>query len=360
VRKSDPFLAADLRTLAAATCDTPVDPVTLAEYLDRALDSREESRVEEHLARCCLCRQVATEAALAIAEDTGKAEVLNFDRGRPRKIWVARRWSGRLLATAAVLFSLLGAGFWLRSWQQADLSERLATVGVDEATFLESSSSLLARARKALDGELGDPALFGKFLDAERRSALRGASVMRSPEPISPRWSVVRETRPTFRWYLPLTDSKNIGPLHGEIMLVDDHEQLVAALPFELAPDTLRAPTELTWPAERASLEVGRVYAWKVNTEVNGEWLSSEYVPFQIHAETTRRLTELPSNEFLASVDLASLGLYEEALEQLAQATMLQGGEATRLHLLRAILTRKRCSTDLTERELQRWLLNAP
>lgn len=324
----------------------PVDPVDLAEYLDDELDPSRCGELEEHLAACAACRAWATEAGLEIPP---RAESRGTSRERP---W---RW----LAAAAVLAVAVLAGLGVTRWQAARSVSQLATFGVNPTAWHQADAGHQARLRQALEAEVAEVAYFSDFLDGQERSALRAASLSHGPRPVAPRWSALRSTRPIFRWYPGATGTD--GGSRGDILVVDDHETVVATLDyaFEAAdPGTSQA---LPWPAELPDLEPGRTYAWKVNAVVDGEWQASEYVPFTVLLADVveQRLAQVAGNAFQTGVELAALGLYQEALASLAEVDRNEHTQAVLERLVQTILARQRIPDDLVHTELQRWLASA-
>lgn len=196
------------------------------------------------------------------------------------------------------------------------------------------------------------PAYFTDFLDGQEHSALRGASLSDAPRPVAPRWSALRRARPVFRWYagggLP-------GEHRGEILVVDDTERVVATLPYDFAAVDPSVSLELAWSADQAPLEPDRNYAWKVNAVAAGGWVASEYVPFRVlDTEAVGvHLARVDGNVFRTGVEMAALGLYDEALATFAG--LGRRDDAVLERFATAILARKRLTGELAEMELKRW-----
>ena len=327
-------LLGGLQIAARESCggEAMVDPVLLAEFLDRTLPEEEQKFLEEHLAHCRHCRELAAESAESLhwtASETSDVPALE----KPRS-WFGRPWIRQGLAAAALLTVGL-LGLWTRS--TASFDDRLAWMEVEASSFAALSKSTRDQTLKALDGDLEVPVLFEGFLDSEQRSVLRGASSPRVPEPIAPRWTRTRDPRPLFRGS---TGHPLDNLLQGEILLVDEEEQWVASLEFESRDSNFDSP----WPADQAPLEPG-IYAWKINAELDGEWVSSEYVPFQV-VEIDE---DLPKDAFPRGVHLASLGYLGEALETLLPLNVTEEGREILHQILEEIALRQRLSPEILQ-----------
>lgn len=326
---------------ATGNCTAPsqLDPVLLAEYLDGVLEGQELALVEQHLASCTFCRNWASEAGLAIAAGEEK-------KWSPR----SRSWR-RSLAIAA---TLAGLTLGLLAWMYAPPT---------------------APASGDLKVELDDLPYFDEFLDHERRPVLRGDNAHGpqpvSPQPVSPRWSTIRDGRPVFRWYGGVANR----PLRGEILLVDDGEQIVATFPLVFdttagdtaagdtaagdtsAGDTSAGMQQFSWPDEQPPLASDRTYAWKINWLVDDEWVASHYVPLHVlpAVDVARQLQGLAADDLRGVVAMANLGLHDEALARLAHLASQPVDQNLVDRLVKMILQRKHFSPDLLAREYERW-----
>lgn len=326
----EPTLGAALRSASSAPCAEPIDPVALAEYLDGVLAPDERSALEQHLAACRQCRELAMEASLAIAE-SGPAVASEPRRARaeaPRRGW---RWGW--LAAAAVLVVAAGIFLWLSVQPELGPADRLATLEPAARATLE----------RALAGTLEPLPVFGELLDGGA-PGLRSADGAEAPLPLSPRWSVIRDPRPTLRFSMPTLSSAIGEPQACEILVVDRAETEVLAVPCQVAAPATQ-PVEQSWPADQPALEQGGVYAWKVSWKLDGEWSASEWVPFQV----LPRGIAVPrhDDDLAAGAELLDAGLHEEAL---ARWSRLDGG--VRRRLLRSVLERQRLPDAWIEREI--------
>lgn len=355
-------LAEALSNQATPCSEGPVDPVELAEYLDGVLEPRRREALEAHLAGCPSCRRWMTEAGLAIAsqESAPETEPLAFPSPTPADAVArhhrarrhpARRW----LPLAAMLAGLALAGLALSQWRQAQVATHLSALGVDAEAVRRLGGGQQERLDNALAGKIAtEIRYFDDLLDSRQQSTLRRASLTDGPRPVAPHWSASLSRQPGFAWYPPAADD---GRSQGEILIVDTGEAVVGAFEFDLEIASPDLPLQLPWPKELPPLAEDRTYAWKVNTLRNGEWRSSEYVPFRVLSETgvEERLELVKDVPFLEAVEMAALGLYDPALEALARASTGAGEVAILTRLAVAILERKRLDDALADKELERW-----
>lgn len=299
-------LADALSTPVSECVGTPIDPVDLAEYLDGVLPGPQRAEIEAHLAACTSCRTWAMEAGLAIAPEEIR---------RPRRKWQP------LVAAATVIFAILVGLFWQQT-QKSRLLTRLATAEIPQASLFDST----------LFGTASSP-------------TLRAGNSSNVPHPVEPRWSALREPRPTLHWY-----AGNAGPVDGEILVVDDQDRLVASFSTDGAIQQPNGRRELPWPNGLDALTVDSTYAWKINEIVDGEWRASEFVPFQrirVHDP------DFPEDPLARAISLADLGLFNEALISLAKIHVQDNADVERL--ARQVLQQKRLQDDVLEKELERW-----
>ena len=122
-------MAAEALTRRLSVCP---DPETLAAYLDGRLARGERERVTEHVADCDACYFVVTEAAqtASTAELTIEPAPVSTGHG-----WWASKpviWSSSIagaLATAAMVWLVVGGGWLTSSSESASLQALVAAVG---------------------------------------------------------------------------------------------------------------------------------------------------------------------------------------------------------------------------------------
>ncbi|MEM8963785.1 MAG: hypothetical protein AAGD38_20045 [Acidobacteriota bacterium] len=278
-----------------------LDDITLARFLDGTLPPHERRRVEAQLASSASARQWLW-AARPEPEDEERAPGW-LTPGWLTPGWLTTGW--RLPALASIVLGLV-AGLsvlvigHLGVLPSASPSVELTTTALDESVFVGLDPELAEQTRQALGGVWPQPRGFESFLGDER-AVVRGRDTA-TPQPLAPRWQTIRETRPTFRWHVE-TDGV-------EILLLDDQEQVVFTVEA--------SGQELTYPVDAPALEAGRLYAWRVGSRVDGDWLTSNFVPFRLLDTEEERvledaLTRAGTHPLPRAVVLVSHGLIDEA-----------------------------------------------
>ncbi len=344
-------------------CATPpaIDLSELAEYLDGVLEADRKPTLEAHLANCPACRELAFESGLSRIQAeawSGDGEpVLDVSRGKDqhpgtRRVW--QRW-GALAALALLGLSL---GLWRSRDRDAQIAAGLRSVGLGEAEVATLPRPLGDQVREAVAGRLPAVEIFPGVDLSGGEVALRGPSLSQAAQLVAPRWTLSRQARPLFQWY-PSSLLQEAEGYAGELLLVDGTERLVALVPFSGQGEGLFS---LTLPQDIPALSLGEIYYWKVNEwelagELAGEVLASEYVPFRLQEPSPGHGSV---GGFVAVVEAASAGFYEEALEGLAALRLKGEGENIRERLLARILRAKRCPRDLQTVESERWRATFP
>ena len=356
---TDPLEPAQLSHLLppdeSSEAEEHLDLPSLAAYLDRALPPEEVTRVEEHLASCPSCRDLATEAAGALAppEPIPLQPPHTPISSSPNR---TRTWPSRALAAAAVFLVALFAA-WFLLQEPESLDPRLEALGVDARTFARAPESVQMASLQTLDGTWPAPETFAGLTEDTSSSTMRNVAGM-PPRPVAPRWTRIRDHRPVLLWY-PARSEAGAEP-REEILLVDEDEQLVAILSPETASsehgETLR---RAALPQDLPPLEPGRIYAWKVNSRAGHERLDSSFVPFRVlpvedAEEIDRALAQAGGDPVLTGLFLAQHGLYAEALTQLSSARGNGAADEIREDLLRSCLEHTINDPALLEQELRR------
>ena len=299
-----------------------LDAADLAEWLDGVADEAVRERVEEHLASCGECRDlarqvgsapvlaVAGEAVLADAPDRGAHQRARQKHRRRRQLWAV---------AATVVFALLSLGI-LRS----AVDPRLGSVGVGPWHRALADRGQLAEAGALLDRGWPEVPALGALPspgDLGEASAIRGTTP--GIELLEPRWEAVPEERPSLRW------SMAPGVAVESIVVIDGADRLVARFPLGPSETSTASPEggegAWRWPDDAEPLTPGEIYAWKANLRmVGGERGASRYVPFRVlerHESVAleRRLSGVlgASPPFLAALELARRGVYSEARRRL-------------------------------------------
>lgn len=356
---------------AATACDEP-DAVLLAEYLEGSLDEITLQDFEAHLAGCPTCRQLAMESAALLGEpeDTTEgitertisqgAEILTPSFGQPKRNGSGVLWP---LVIAAGLAALTVRLWWSPTEApgiSSDLSPNTPAISCpSDVTAPSTQIEPSAPIERALAGQLRPISAFADLL-GEERQAVRRVDNGRGAQPTSPRWSLIADRRPVFRWYPETTASSGLdAEVQGEILLVDAQERLVANIPIASAVETGNGQLSLPFGKSEPPLLAGELYAWKVNQRIDGEILASDYVPFQIIED------ELPlegnlSNSTASSLDrpsfaamLADAGRLDEALQVLSILDSKEDFQTAEA-LLEAIFEHQHLAPEIAAKEKQR------
>lgn len=376
-----------------------LDWVLLAEYLDNRLDGTTRLDLEAHLSACSSCRRLVMESALASQPDaapqvpgTSSPQVPGTsgrpqdqmpnqvpgtfkpphknqvpgtfaapDFSAPGPSTLRRRWP---LALAAGL-AALAAGLL---WQAPTVAPPPSEPGVSPPGSATVASGSLG---DALRGQLPPIAAFEEMLDLGRRPVLRHGSSRRAPQPLSPRWSLTSQVRPTFVWLAP-PPSMTEPPTHppgevdlSEVLLVDSEETVVARIPALAMDgdgdgDGAGGVETVRWPASLPDLEPGQTYAWKINTSTGDGPVASDYVPFRV-APQPQQVSESQawsgsqgvSDALAEAASLAMAGHLEAALERL-RALQDPADRAAAEPLLGAIFEAQKLTPELASRQRQR------
>jgi len=336
-------------------------PELLTAFLEGSLSADEHLLAEAHLAACPACRDWMCSASEALEspslEPAPVAEVVAIDaKAFPRK--VSRAW-----AWAAAVVLAIGASLWLAHLSgtgRFDLQSKVSSAGSEEgeapvAGFDPQLETWLAEARQ---GSLPELDLFPGLEPRGPEAVLRAGGRLLRLRPLSPRWSRVRSSRPSFIFTSVVE--------RPEIILVDADETLVARIPVGT---DMKASTEAggefvaPFPETLDPLQAGSLYAWKVGGWKDGEWVASPYVPFQVRSPEEEDLLErgLASAEgdpWREGVVFAATGLLEEALGDFRRGSVETRGEEDaallRRQLMGEILRRQHFSGAALEEELLR------
>ncbi|MEM9556013.1 MAG: zf-HC2 domain-containing protein [Acidobacteriota bacterium] len=304
-----------------------VDDVELARYLAGRLHGAARRRLEDHLADCASCRELAV-VAVGAADDLAP---------RGADLPTAGGWFGLLarplLVAATVALLVVGVARLVPGpgtpGGDDRVQERAADhTPVEPAAPLEIQPELppelAASVRRALAGGWPEPIRFDGFVGdrgaIERASApaARGRPVARTP-----RWETIRTRRPTFGWSLGQAVDPSIEEV--EVLVVDAGEELVVSL-------SQAQGASAAYPDDALPLEPGGVYAWRVGLRRDGAWSTSEFVPFRVAsadelAALDDALRAAGSSKLARAVVLATHGVHGEALAVLETAAPSDGVE---------------------------------
>ncbi len=350
--------------LDAAATDEPCqgpDWVLLAEYLDHRLDETTRQDLEAHLSVCASCRRLVMESAGSTQRSSQLSSQLpgtlapgNF---APAASPMRRRWP---LALAAGLAALAAGLLWEPAGQAPpDLEAVAPPLAASGSTTMEEITKGLLPPIEAFEG----------LLDLGRRPVLRHGSSQQAPQPLSPRWTLTTESRPTFLWLAsaaasagppaePAADTPN-APGTSEILLVDTDESVVARFPVIPRAGGISVAE---WPDSLPGLEIGKVYAWKINTFGDHGHLASDYVPFQVaglpqgSTSPEQRLTSQPlkpAARLSEATRLANAGHLEAALKALG-GLQTPDEQAAAEPLLQAIFEAQKSSPELALQQRRR------
>lgn len=338
----DDLLLAALRGTNAS--EEHLDDATTAALLDSRLQDAERQAVEAHLADCASCRELALEAAAAVAEAGGQelGKVLRPDPA----LWRRRRQALAAMAAAVVLAVLTLTVFSRLA------SPALESVGVTAEEIERAPSTLRRDARLAFAGTVAPPAGLPSAALLAADGVLRAAGDPTAAVLLAPRWSAIAHGRPLFQW-------RAAGPSESsELLLVDEEERLVL---------TLEAPGrdeggihEVELPAG-VELTPGMVYLWKVNVGTGDGLGSSGWAPFRVlevdeALALEASLAPAGGDAFLEASTLAAAGLLGAALDALERVPASEEGRRITGRLARALLERQSLSRDEVEHELTRRL----
>lgn len=326
-----------------------LDEATLAELLDGELGPTERESAEDHLARCPQCRELALEAAAAIAATAGiekepdDAPVLQPD---------PTRWRGRWQAPAALAAALVLTAVTAVLFTRLAALPNLDHIGVTVAELDAAPLPVRQAVRRALTGRLRPIDGLPEPRDLGTGAVVRGSTEAGPPVPLTPRWSAVEHARPRLIW------RAHPSAVSWEILVIDERENLVTA--FELEGTAGIEVLEARLP-ETAELQPGAVYLWKVNERFEDRVESSPWVPFRALAARERDalalgLDSAGDDPFLRAAVLAGSGIDGAALDELARVPASATGDDPRRTLARALLERHRLSAGEVHRELARRL----